>query len=160
MIVAALEIAILALLVWGACQDVLSFRLPNWLTLTTAVIATSLVALTSAQMVDLVWHVGFGIAVLLVGLLMFRFNLLGGGDVKWLAALAIWIGPDLAFLRFLLLMGLAGGVLAIVMLVVRRLCPAYGKQEGRTHLPYGVAIAVAGLEYWLQHSVLMPSFQT
>lgn len=154
MFVGICEIAMLALLTWGGGNDILAFRLPNWLTLSTAIIAGALVIASSAALPAITWHLGFGLAVMAAGLVLFRFNLLGGGDVKWIAALAIWLGPNLNFLRFLVLMGFAGGLLAVIMAVVGRLWPHYGRQEGRLHIPYGVAIALAGMEYWLRSSVI------
>ncbi|WP_166645246.1 A24 family peptidase [Dongia mobilis] len=139
------EACLALLLLLGAAKDVFSFRLPNWLTLTTAAVALVLVALSAPS--HLLPHAGFGLAVFLAGLAAFHFNLLGGGDIKWIAALALWIGPHLDFVRFLLIMGLAGGVLAGIIFVIGRLRPDYGRAEGRMHLPYGVAIAAAGLDF-------------
>jgi len=158
MIPVALGEACLALLLLvGAGWDVLRFRLPNWLTLATATLAVLLVGLTMPA--DLLWHAGFGLAVFLVGLLAFHFNLLGGGDIKWIAALAILIGPHLDFVRFFLVMGIAGGALAGIIYVVALLRPGYGRAEGRAHLPYGVAIAVAGLDFVVRRGALWPDIQ-
>lgn len=154
MFVGICEIVMLGLLTWGGAQDILAFRLPNWLTLSTAITAVALVMLPFGTFSPIAWHLGFGLVVMAAGLVLFRFNLLGGGDVKWIAALAIWLGPNLNFLRFLVLMGFAGGLLAVIMAVVGRLWPHYGRQEGRLHIPYGVAIALAGMEYWLRSSVI------
>ena len=65
-----------------------------------------------------------------------RFEWMGGGDVKLLTALALWIEPEW-FLRLLIVMALVGGVLTIVMgawHIARR-------QRDRLAIPYGVAIA-------------------
>ena len=51
-------------------------------------------------------------AVFLAGAVAFRFRLLGGGDVKLLAAGALWLGAA-ALGPFLLATALAGGVLAL-----------------------------------------------
>jgi prepilin peptidase CpaA len=139
------EAGLALLLLFGATKDALSFRLPNWLTLASAVLALILVALTVPD--HLILHAGFALAVFVVGLAAFHFNLLGGGDIKWIAALALWIGPHLDFIRFIIVMGLAGGVLAGVVYIVGRVRPGYGRADGPSHLPYGVAIAVAGLDY-------------
>ncbi|HLO78065.1 MAG TPA: hypothetical protein VK196_16545, partial [Magnetospirillum sp.] len=61
-----------------------------------------------------------------------------GGDAKLMAAAALWSG-FFAMPRFALVMAVAGGVLALVMLIAR------GR---RARVPYGVAIAVAGLDWW------------
>lgn len=154
MLVNSSELALLVFLFLGAGFDVLAFRLPNWLTLATALVATLLIVARGTGLIDLAWHLGFAASVFGVGLILFRFNLFGGGDVKWLAALAIWIGPSLDFVRFFLVMGVAGGVLAAIVLIVRRLRPGYGSDGARTNLPYGVAIAVAGIEYWLRKGAI------
>jgi prepilin peptidase CpaA len=72
----------------------------------------------------------------------FRFGAMGGGDVKMVAALALWL-PLGAVLKLLVIMSLAGGVLTLVMLVRHRLAKS-GKE---LEIPYGVAIAFGG--FWL-----------
>lgn len=97
----------------ACCVDLREHRIPNWLTLTSA-------------LAGLVFHTladggsGFTSSVLgwLTGLAMFfvPFALggLGGGDVKLIAALGAWFGwPDAAWLG--LFTGVAGGVVALVM---------------------------------------------
>ena len=72
----------------------------------------------------------------------FRIGAMGGGDVKMVAALALWL-PPLAVLKLLVIMSLAGGVLTVAMLIRHRLA----KAGGRLEIPYGVAIAFGG--FWL-----------
>jgi len=72
----------------------------------------------------------------------FHFGAMGGGDVKMIAALALWLTPD-ATLKLLVIMSLAGGVLTIAMLVRHRLANI----ETPIEVPYGVAIALAG--FWV-----------
>jgi prepilin peptidase CpaA len=78
--------------------------------------------------------------VFLLFALTFFIGMMGGGDVKLAAALALWF-PPAATLKFLVLMSIAGGVLTVLVLVVHRL----RKKEGRPEIPYGVAIAFGGL---------------
>ena len=63
--------------------------------------------------------------------------MMGGGDVKLAAALALWFSPA-STLRFLIFMSIAGGVLTLVVMTVHRL----RKKPGKPEIPYGVAIAV------------------
>jgi len=81
---------------------------------------------------------------------LFAIRAMGGGDVKLLTALALWIEPAL-FARLIMAMALLGGVLTILMLLGRAL------RGGREQLavPYGVAIAVAGL--WTIASDYLPA---
>jgi prepilin peptidase CpaA len=76
--------------------------------------------------------------VLLAG--AFYAGMMGGGDVKLAAALALWFTPG-ATLRFLVMMSIAGGVLTLAILAWHRA----RRREGRPQIPYGVAIAVGGL---------------
>ncbi len=93
--------------------------------------------------------IALGSFVILAGL--FAIRAMGGGDVKLLTALALWIEPTW-FLRLVIIMALVGGVLTIVLgawHVARR-------QRERLAVPYGVAIAGAGL--WVLAAQYLPSF--
>ena len=119
----------------------------------------------------------------LLGALLFAFGLFGGGDVKLVAAMALWTGfADLP--RFLLIMGAAGGLLGLVLLLKRKrpqpasTAPApiepsaptespeahatvaaaptsetpaseAPRPTRKSHIPYGVGIAIAGLDFFL-----------
>jgi prepilin peptidase CpaA len=140
----AFAIALLAMAIW----DIAYRRLPNWLN-----IAIAVAYLPYALALGLAWtHIAgslaVGAAVLAFGIGLFSYGLIGGGDVKLAAAISIWIGPSLDLLRFFLLMALVGGVLALVALGWEKLT---GRASERA-LPYGVALAVSGLEYWLRHN--------
>jgi prepilin peptidase CpaA len=67
---------------------------------------------------------------------------MGGGDVKMIAALGLWL-PLTAVTLMLVVMAIAGGVLTLAMLVRHRLAEAKHQLE----IPYGVAIAAGSL--WL-----------
>lgn len=85
-------------------------------------------------------QLGIAVAAFAVFAGLFALKMMGGGDVKLLTALALWIEPTL-FLKLLIVMALAGGVLTIVMgmwHIMRR-------QRDRIAVPYGVAIAFGGL---------------
>ena len=88
------------------------------------------------------------------GVVLFVLNALGGGDVKLLAATALWAGPGAIF-DFLLVTTITGGVIALAMTSRSRFALAMtfesiGSQSIRnavlSHvLPYGVAIAAGGI---------------
>ena len=94
----------------------------------------------------------FGVALLTFAVLsvLFALRAMGGGDVKLLTALALWIEPEL-FLKLVIMMALLGGVLTLVLgawHVMRR-------QKEKLAIPYGVAIAAAGL--WVIVANYLPS---
>jgi prepilin peptidase CpaA len=70
----------------------------------------------------------------------FYAGMMGGGDVKLAAALALWF-PPLVTVKFLVLMSIAGGVLTLGLLVWHRV----KRRQGRPQIPYGIAIAFGGL---------------
>jgi prepilin peptidase CpaA len=68
----------------------------------------------------------------------FAIGAMGGGDVKLIAALGLWLAP-LDFMRMIVWMSIGGGILTVAMLVRHRL----RKLETPLEIPYGVAIAIA-----------------
>lgn len=97
-------------------------------------------------------QIAVAIAVFIPFLLMFNVGAMGGGDVKMIGALSLWIAPPL-ILPFLMTMALFGGGIAAIMLVHSRLrTPALttgddGETAAAPEVPYGVAIAIAG--WWV-----------
>ncbi len=85
-------------------------------------------------------QVGVALIVFLLLAGAFYAGMMGGGDVKLAAALALWFSPA-STLKFLVFMSIAGGVLTLVVLGLHRL----RKKTGRPQIPYGVAIAFGGL---------------
>jgi prepilin peptidase CpaA len=136
-----LLLTLAAILVVAAVVDVRTFTISNRLNLTVALLAP----LYWASIALSPWP---GIAVQLAAaatvffLLACAFyaGMMGGGDVKLAAALALWFSP-FATIRFLVLMSIAGGFLTLVLLLWHRM----QKREGRPEIPYGVAIAFGGL---------------
>jgi prepilin peptidase CpaA len=72
----------------------------------------------------------------------FRFGAMGGGDVKLFGALALW-WPWVDVVRMVLYASIMGAVVTIIFVMIHKA----KQQDGRVRVPYGVAIAFAGL--WL-----------
>ncbi|WP_324828243.1 A24 family peptidase [Qipengyuania zhejiangensis] len=85
-------------------------------------------------------QIGFAFVVFAACCVLFAIRQMGGGDVKLLTALALWIAPY-PFLKLVVIMAIVGGVLTIVFgayHIMRR-------RKDRIAIPYGLAIAAAGL---------------
>ncbi len=103
--------------------------------------------------------VGCAAAVFAGGALLFARGLIGGGDVKLLAAASLWAGAE-AVPPLLVMTALIGGLLALFLLtplgarLAARRAGAVpisgGNAVPRTPVPYGVAIAAAALAATLQ----------
>lgn len=137
------------LLVWAAVTDLREFLIPNRISVAIVALYPAHV-LASAQPVDWVGAlIACGI-VFAVGFALFALRITGGGDVKLLAATALWAGPDLVT-PFLLVTAVAGGVLALVKLGQLRLAHARQGDSAQTseplkqNVPYGLAIVASGL---------------
>lgn len=141
----ALAIALL----WAAFSDLRERTIANWLNAAIALGAPLFWWATGlALWPDVALQLGIAAAAftLLAGL--FALGAMGGGDVKLLTALALWI-PPLLFVQLLIVMALVGGVLTILFSawhIARR-------RRERLAIPYGLAIACGGLwvlgtNYW------------
>lgn len=137
LLLSALAIALLI----AAVVDLRERRIPNTLNIAIALLAIPFwwsQGLTVWPGVAL--QIGFAGAVFLLFAAAFAIGVMGGGDVKMIAALSLWL-PVAAVAQLLVLTALAGGVLTLVMLARHKLARA----EHQLEIPYGVAIAFAGI---------------
>jgi prepilin peptidase CpaA len=136
-----LLILLAAILVLAAVIDVRTFTISNRLNLTVAFLAPvywASIALSPWPGIAVHLAAGAAVFVLLAG--AFYAGMMGGGDVKLAAALALWF-PPVATLKLIVLMSIAGGVLTLAVVAWH----AMKRREGRPEIPYGVAIAFGGL---------------
>ena len=140
-------------LAYAAIRDLASYEIPNWLSLAIAADFLAAALAGSPDLAVIGWHLSAGLAVLLVGALLFARGMLGGGDAKLLAACAVWVGWS-GLPQFFLVVSVAGGLLALLILCFRRAgLPRSWAQRAwilRLHsdekgIPYGVAIGVGGV---------------
>lgn len=136
-----LLIALAIALVTAAITDLKARRIDNWLTGAVA-LGAPLFWWSSGLSLWPGVAMQFGVALAAFGILagLFALRAMGGGDVKLLTALALWIEPML-FLQLIVLMALLGGLLTLVLgawHIMRR-------RKDRLAIPYGVAISAAGL---------------
>jgi prepilin peptidase CpaA len=120
-----LAIALLAPLYWLACG------IPAW--------------------PDMVLQLALGAGIFCLFAALFAMGMMGGGDVKLLAAVALWF-PWQALMFLLLAMAVLGGVVTLVTVLHHRLTRRLGQPE----VPYGVAISLAAL--WLVGERLINHF--
>lgn len=132
-----------ALLLAAAACDLRSRTIPNGLNLAIALLAIPFwFASGLAPWPDMALQIGVASLVFAFFAAAFAIGAMGGGDVKMVAAVALWL-PWQAVLVMLVIMSLAGGVLTAALMVRRRLV----RGEKPIEVPYGVAIAFGGL--WL-----------
>ena len=129
------------LLIVAAAIDVRTFTISNGLNAAVALLAPLYwLSVGLDPWPGMAVQVGVAAAVFALFAVTFFIGMMGGGDVKLAAALALWFAPA-DTIKFLVLMSLAGGVLTLAILAWHRL----KKRPGRPEIPYGVAIAFGGL---------------
>ena len=128
-------------LLGAAFTDLKRRQIDNWLNAAIALAAPAFWwASGLALWPDIAWQLGLAALAFAVLAVFFAMRMMGGGDVKLLAALALWIRPE-HFLWLVVVMSMIGGVLTIAFAawhVMRR-------RQGRVAIPYGVAICAAAL---------------
>ena len=140
----SLAVFILILLAAAAC-DLAWRKIPNVLT---AVLAVAGLILAAPH--DLAGWASRGASFAAIGgtaLALYLTRAMGGGDVKLLAAVAIWI-PFGGLPVFAYALAAAGGLQALGAVAWRRLQPAAnGAQAPLMRIAYGLSIAAAGVAW-------------
>lgn len=151
---AALLLVFPILVIVGALRDLTSYTIPNWISglLILGFVPAALALGLPLSTIGL--NLGVGVIVLILGVAMFALNWIGGGDAKLFAAAGLWLGWP-ASAEYLLVTGVAGGVLTFALLGLRSMLirpyvlsgPAWVNRLATPggDLPYGVAIAVGAL---------------
>jgi prepilin peptidase CpaA len=151
-----------ALMLVAAWTDATRYTIPNWVSLALMLAFAPAAFIAGAPLAEIGISYLVGLAVLAIGIALWAPGFIGGGDAKLLAAGAVWFGWPLV-LTFVLVSCLAGGVLALFLLVARQVAPqlpitrrlavesplAPGKP-----VPYAIAIA-AGAFLTLPSSPLL-----
>ena len=132
--------ALVLILLLAGIEDARTREIANWKNAAIALMAPAWWWLQSYGWIDIAWQVGIAVAVFAVFAGAFHFGWMGGGDVKMIGALALWL-PGQALLFMLMVMSIIGGLLTLVMMFDhwRRKAP------GAVETPYGVAIAMASI---------------
>ena len=142
-----------AALIIAAATDLHDFKIPNWISIVLVGAYFAAAAVVGAPLRVVFEGALLGGAVLGVGFVLFAVRFFGGGDAKLLAATAPWVGLA-GFVDFVMSMAIIGGVFAVLLISFRRAppLPVYAQapwlmrlHQNRNEIPYGVAIAAAGL---------------
>lgn len=152
----ALQLIFLICLCFAIITDFKTLLIPNWISL----------ALLAAFVPFAILHVPLEVVgghllamgvVLALSVSFFVAGWMGGGDVKFMSAIALWMGPD-HVAPFTVLMAFLGAAIAIGLMGMAKYGPLLGPRlldrpvpkrlaelASSRQCPYGVAIGVAGL---------------
>ena len=151
---------------FSGASDLTTMTIPNKLVVAMVVGFVLLAPLTGMDWQTFGMHWAAGEIVLVGAFLFFALGWIGGGDAKLAAAAALWLGWSHT-LEFLVLAALFGGGLTLALLSFRRsVVPVFiirqpwvrRLHDEKVGVPYGIALAVAGLTVypdtiWLQMAI-------
>ena len=142
-----------ALMAYAAFSDLFTMTIANWISvaLVAAFVAISLLAGLPASVI--LMHLACGLCVLAITFALFALGQVGGGDAKFAATTAVWLGFE-HLVEFALVASLLGGGLTLGVLFFRRF-PLPSWAQGREWIdrlhdknvgaPYGIALAATGI---------------
>ncbi len=141
----AVAILFTGLLGWASISDIRVRKIPNWTVLAILGLFIPWAVLSTSQWV--IWALAAGAVALVVSVILYMVGMVGAGDSKLFAAVALFVG--MARLPHLALgTALVGGLIALISLVSRPnramvMLTMRGKGDFGRGIPYGVAIAAA-----------------
>lgn len=151
------EFAVLTVLpgavAFAAAMDLFTMKIPNRISVVLVLAFFPLAALAGLGAWEVLNHVGAGLLLLAIGIVLFIPGWFGGGDAKLMAAIALWIGFDNLPL-YIFYVAIAGGIMAGAFRMARSvplpsvfLGEAWAIRLHRTGggIPYGLALAAGAL---------------
>jgi prepilin peptidase CpaA len=141
-------------MIWAGVGDVRTFLITNKLNMLIAVTFLILCIPMGLGWNNILSHLKVGLITIVITIALSYFGVFGGGDAKMTGAAALWLGPT-AILPFIIYFILAGGVLAITLIISRLFARRFGLPRSpkwarrlmrkRAGAPYGVALGIGAL---------------
>ncbi len=140
--------AVGALLLVACWTDISSLRIPNWVS--AGIVGLFPLFAIGLPLTEILQHVLVSFVVLVGGLGLFAWGKLGGGDVKLLTAISLWVGWGPALFNLFFAIGVLGGAISLIVIALRSRIVAgvfHGKGyhpavlDPNAGAPYAVAIA-------------------
>lgn len=142
-----------SLMIFAALSDLFTMTIPNRVSLILVGLYFPIAFYLNVPIETILWHVGCGVAVLLLTFLLFHLQWIGGGDAKLAASTALWLGWA-HLLDYGVVASIAGGLLTVLIIELRRhdlpkkiLSVGFIARlaDQKAGVPYGIALAVGGL---------------
>jgi prepilin peptidase CpaA len=158
---AALLLFFPALMAWSAASDLVTMRISNYVSLALIAGFAVFAAAAGLSWEAILWHLACGATVFAFGFLLWMLKKMGGGDVKLIAATALWFG-FVDTLDYALAASILGGALTVALLAMRRYpAPRFVREtpwlfrlhDPKVKVPYGIALGAAALMVYPQTAI-------
>ena len=146
------------ILVVAAFLDLFAMKIPNKLNIALVIAYACFAYILKLPLEDVAMSLALSLGILAFGFGLFALGVMGGGDVKFMAAIALWFGFSIEALEFVFMTSIYGGLLTIAILLLRRVpyLPSFmhGQEwllklhDNKIGVPYGIAIAVAAIQIY------------
>ena len=167
------------LLLWASISDIRARIIPNSCNLAILLFAPlGWAAMGWQWWPDIAFVAAVAVAVFLIFWGLFAVGAIGGGDVKMIGPLLLWVAPG-NIADTILIMAIAGGAISVGMLLWQRRAAAHrpaiagasdngaemadapAQEATKPEVPYGLAIAIAGwwvvYQQYFNHFLSFPS---
>ncbi len=141
--------------IYGALSDIRSYKIPNRVSYGLALLFLVYAALKWPDL-PLPLHLGIGLLVFVICFIFWRLRMMGGGDVKFVAAISLWMGPQ-RILFFMILLALLSAVFVSLLRLARTWNPYFQgscwpgwikqmvQKAEENAVPYGLPAGIAAL---------------
>lgn len=152
MVAAAIFLVLPLCLSVAAFSDLLTMTIPNRVSLILIGSFVVLLPFLHLQPSEIGMHFAGAGIVFCACFALFALNVMGGGDAKLLAASALWFGFNASLLTFLVYVSYIGGLVTILILLMRSHTQTIsaiglrlpGSLVEAKKIPYGLAIGIGG----------------
>lgn len=141
----------------AAVSDLFTMTIPNRIPVLLLASFAVLAPASGLPWAEISMSVAAGALVLAVCFGFFALSIMGGGDVKLLAASALWFGFSPALGAFIVATAIWGGVVTLLVMLLRRQADRFAVIGSvvpaqiltTKKVPYGIAIGIAGMmTFW------------
>jgi prepilin peptidase CpaA len=141
----------------AAVTDLFTMTIPNRLSIFLVASFVVLAPVSGLPWAEISMSFAAAAVVLAVCFGFFALNVMGGGDVKLLAATALWFGFSPALGAFIFQTALWGGLVTLLVMLIRSQADRFAFIGNvvpapiltTKKVPYGVAIGIAGImTFW------------
>lgn len=142
-----------ALMAYAAFSDLFTMTIANWISIALVSAFVVIALLAGLPATTILLHLACGLTVLAITFVLFAFGQVGGGDAKFAATTAVWLGFE-HLAEYGLIASLLGGVLTLGLLGFRKLpLPAWARgrewidrlHDKKVGAPYGITLAITGV---------------
>jgi prepilin peptidase CpaA len=104
--------------IYGALCDLTRYKIPNTVSYGLALLFIPFAALNWNQL-PILLHLGIFALVFVLCVIFWQLKWMGGGDVKFMSALSLWMGPDKILFFLILLSGFSALLVTVLRFMIQ-----------------------------------------